>query len=266
MCHIICRSALCAILVLSLHALPVDAASSSSVQNRDIHSVWERFMPKPAPTLKARMIGPGRVVGDLPELRKVAAEGDWEFRQKGYEIYFAARQDLARGIYGLAVDAGDVPADMHLARFEQGVSGFHYSLDQVCRWADKALRGEAAWSTPEERQFLDWLLIDGVIDIRNGKAVPAGRVTHVLGAAQGKKRDFTTNLVHERLHILWDEDVAFRLVAKARWNALSEREKEAVYASLPGYSREREELILEEWFVRESETMALEQRRQLVGM
>jgi hypothetical protein len=199
-------------------------------------------------------------------VRAAAALPPWPWRQYGYELYFASSAELARSIYGLALETGDVAADMTLERFERGAQGFHYSLDQICRWAENLLSGRTSPRTGEERRLLDRLLLEGVLICRERKVVPGGAIHHVLGAAKGKKRSLADNLAHERLHVLWDEDKTFRNAGLSRWQALDGEEKQAVRASLPGYSPENEAQFVEEWTVREAEKLPPAQRKKLVGL
>ena len=251
----------------SLILFPQASATGEGFDRQSLERVWGRYVPKTELTPQQNSTAlPGRVVGDSPALRDFAAKSHWAGREVSYELYFASAPELARGIYGLALDSGDVAPDMPLDRFERGAQGFHYSIDQVCHWANLALRGQMAWHAPEERKLLDRLLLDGAVNLENGTVVPGQRIRHILGAAEGTKRGFAANLAHERLHILWDEDSSFKIDAFARWQDLSRAEKEEAYASLPGYSKEKEDQIIEEWAVRRTEKMPPEQREKLVGI
>lgn len=251
----------------SLILFPQAWATGEGGGQQSLERVWGRYVSKTETARPQNSTAfPGRVVGDSPALRAFAAKSDWAGREVSYELYFASAPELARGIYGLALDSGDVAPDMALDRFERGAQGFHYSIAQVCQWANRALRGQMAWQTSEEREFLDRLLLDGAVNLENGIVVPGRRIRHILGAAEGTKRGFAANLAHERLHVLWDEDSSFKIDAFARWQDLSRAEKEEVYASLPGYSQEKEDLIIEEWAVRRAEKMPPEQREKLVGI
>ena len=50
------------------------------------------------------------------------------------------------------------------------------------------------------------------------------------------------------------------------WQGLSPKDKEAVFASLPGYKKENENKLIEEWAVRRAERMVPEERQKLVGI
>ena len=231
-----------------------------------LHRVWERYFPKLTPRMTVFSELPGRYVGDSPELHAFSSTSQWAWRQSCYEIYFASAAELARSIFGLALDTGDVPHDMPLDRFEKGAQGFRYNVDQVCRWANKLMQGHIPTNTVEERRLLDWLFMDGVLNIHNGTVVPGGALRHILGAADGKKRKFILNLAHERLHVLWKEDTAFKVTSLTLWQSMSQKEKEAVYVSLPGYAKDNENKIIEEWAVRRAEQMPPEERSKLVGI
>ncbi|MDR2077129.1 MAG: hypothetical protein LBP61_09435 [Desulfovibrio sp.] len=254
-------------------------------KDRSLRKLWERYVPfaaqpqkdesrqppasppeNPAAPPENPAAAPGSCVGDSPETRAAAALSPWAWRQYGYELYFASAAELARSIYGLALETGDIGGEMTLDRFQRGAQGFHYGVRQICPWAENLLSGRTPPRTEEERRLLDRLLLEGVIVGRGGKVVPGGNIHHVLGAAKGKKRALTDNLAHERLHVLWDEDEAFREAGLSRWRALSGEEKEAVRASLPGYAPENEAQFVEEWAVREAEKLPAEQREKLIGL
>lgn len=254
----------CAIFSLQVHAAGENSTGPS--RQESLRQIWERYSPEREQFQGTPLELPGRLVGNSPELRAFAAASHWTWRGVSYELYFASAPELARAIYGLALDSGDVPADMPLERFERAVQGFHYSLAQVCHWANKVLRDQMRTHTVEERVLFDWLLVDGVINIKSGSVFPSEIIRHVLGAAGGAKRSFRTNLIHERMHIIWDEDRAFKAEALARWQGQSATEKEAAFASLPGYNRNNEPQLVEEWAVKAAEKLPVPQREKLVGL
>lgn len=181
-------------------------------------------------------------------------------------MYFANSPALARSVYGLAIHSGDVAASMPLERFEKGVRGFHYGIGQVCAWLNALLTGSMQFHTDEERRVVFWLLQDGAVDIVDARAVPSGRIRHVLGAAPGKKRNFEDTLCHERLHVLWDEDSAFANEYRTRWNSLGFTEKQSVRERLAAYAQGNEAQLIEEWAVYQAENMPKEERKVLVGL
>ncbi|MDR2161118.1 MAG: hypothetical protein LBO77_03120 [Desulfovibrio sp.] len=260
----------------ALPSQPDNPAPAVRRQDRLLRDLWNRYAPSSPRAAQSRdsaaaapekpCPAPGRCLGDSAETRAAAALSPWAWRQYGYELYFASAAELARSIYGLALATGDVGAQMTLERFERGAQGFHYGVLQLCPWAENLLTGKTVPFTMEERRLLDWLLLDGVLAGRWGKVVPGGEIRHVLGAARGKKRSLDANLAHERLHVLWDEDKSFREAGLSRWQALSEEDKQAIRASLPGYSRENEDQFVEEWTVREAEKLPAERRKRLIGL
>lgn len=252
------------LLLFCFSCLPCDRAAAAVAP--PLGDVWQHYISKMESFFPIMPSGPGRSVGDAASLQLVAASAHWKWRPVVYELYFESAPELARSVYGLALDMNDIDRDMPLNRFERGGQAFHYDVSQICRWINNVLHERVPVNTPQERRLIDWLFSDGVVDIKGGLAVPGEKVRHILGVAGGKKRSFAINLVHERLHIVWDENEDFRNDAKKRWQTLSEKEKQSVYESLPGYSKDREEQIVEEWAVREAEGLPPERRRLLVGM
>jgi hypothetical protein len=208
---------------------------------------------------------PGRSVGENAAPATFMRESAWKYRARTYELYFASSPVLARSVYGLSIQSGDVDKTMPLNRFEKGVRGFHYSVAQVCAWIDAVLADIRAVHTDEERLLMRWLLNDGIVKIVDGKAMPGGTVNHILGAASGKKRSFETNLRHERLHVLWDEDAAFSSEYRQKWNAMSAGEKQEVRKNLSTYSQSNEAQLMEEWAIYQVENLPEQERKKLMG-
>lgn len=177
----------------------------------------------------------------------------WPHRARTYEIMSAEGTVLAHMIYGIALFTKDISPSVTQDAFKAGVQGFHYSTQQISEWANLVLRKEFVSYDQEESVFLDKLVSDGVLTKSTAGFSTTGVITHVLGAAPGKKRDFALNLNHERLHVMWDEDAQFRQRSIEKWQSLSEAEKEAAYQGLKGYDRSNEDEIIEEWAVRENE-------------
>ena len=126
--------------------------------------------------------------------------------------------------------------------------GCHYSLEQVCAWLNDAFTQQKTL-TAEESALVGLLLQDGVLSVVNGRWQAGGHVRHVLAAAPGKKRDFAKNLRHERLHVYWDEDAAFRERETAAWAGLSEAERQKQRDRLKNYNQSNEQQLIEEWAV-----------------
>jgi len=196
----------------------------------------------------------GRVLGNWSERPSSLFNAVWPYRHNSYELLCADAATLARLIYGLALHAKDLDPSVDLARFERGAQGFHYGVDQITAWANDLLHGKFPLHSAQELALLGWLVEDGVLRAQDGALLPTGMAAHVLGAAPGKSRGLALNLDHERLHVLWDEDEAFRAERQAAWQALSDADKEAVYARLKGYDRTNQPQIIEEWAVYNAET------------
>lgn len=238
---------------------PSPTPSQSAIQK-----TWERYVRKiPVP---GAAVYPGRTIGEEAAIAGFMGNSAWRYRTTSYELYFSSSKELARSVYGIAVHSGDVDKSMELTRFEKGVRGFHYSTLQVCGWVDAVLGGTLPVQTDEEHRLLLWLLKDGVVNISNGKAVPAGSIHHVLGAAPGKKRNFEITLRHERFHVLWDEDPNFADAARKEWAALTETEKREIRKTLSAYAQSNEAQLMEEWAIFNAENMPDAQRKPLVGL
>ena len=62
-----------------------------------------------------------------------------------------------------------------------------------------------------------------------------------------------SDLRHEWLHVMWDEDDGFRHSFTAAWESLSQEEREAVFEDLSGYDRSNIPGIIDEWAVQTRE-------------
>lgn len=235
-------------------------------QNDNLRKIWEGYAGKTAQPQPRIEKYPGRLVGSDPTLAAFWNDSGWKYRASSYELYFASSASLARSVYGLAIQSGDVDATMPLERFEKGVRGFHYSAQQVCGWINAVFAERMPVYTDEEHRLIFWLLKDGVVHVVDGRAIPGTSIRHVLGAAPGTKRGFEPTLIHERLHVLWDEDPSFATEFKAKWDGLSTEEKQAARQGLAAYSQSNEAQLIEEWAVKQAESMPPEQRRTLVGL
>ena len=156
-------------------------------------------------------------------------------------------------IYGLALFTGDLDKSVTLDRFKKGAQGFHYSVEQISQWANSCLSNANPFYTQAEKTFFEYLKRDGVICKQGAQYYPCGQIKHVLGAAQGLKRDFKANLNHECVHVVWDQKAEFRNYWQKKWGLLSEEEKKQVYGKLKGYNPENTLQIIEEWAVYENE-------------
>lgn len=192
---------------------------------------------------------PGWIAGNWMDPPLTLFRETWRYRCTTYEILFSDSTRLAAAIYGLAVFTGDVPPDMDIDRFLRGAQGFHYTVGQIIDWAG----GTNGGHTSEERTFLKKIIEDKVILYQDGRFLPGGRVTHVLGAAKGRKRSLALNLNHERIHVYWDENLLFKAKWLARWESLSPEERQEAIDSLKGYNQEDELSLIEEWSVRQNE-------------
>lgn len=200
---------------------------------------------------------PGRTIGAVPAYAGESAfTYNWPYRAQTYELVFAQSAELAASIYSLAISAGDISKDVSRERFLRGVSGFHYSLQQVLDFVNGA---DFSQLHPEEHALISWLQDDGVIARNAEGQYQAGTsgIKHILGAAPGKKRSYELNLKHERLHVYWDQDEALQRTWQERYSALSANEKSAVHKKLKQYNQDNEPQLIEEWAVGELEHQAL---------
>ena len=240
----------------------------ASDKQQELHQLWERFAPGIHISLdKKENTYPfhGRILGDSQNFLH-SGPYNWAHESTVYELFFADQSKLARSIYSLAISEKDITADIALDRFERGVQGFHYDVVQISHWATKVLHRQMIIPLEEEQEFLRLMLADGVLNIARGEVVPSGKIKHVLGASTGKKRTIEQNLLHERLHVLWDEDEEFQRNNISAWKVLTETEKGEVSKALPGYSKEKELQVIEEWAVRQAEQLPVEQRKKLAGL
>ena len=244
---------------------PSPSPSLSPLSKEDvIRKTWEKYMAKAIVT--APYSYPGRSIGEDASIAGFMEKSAWRYRGTSYELYFASSRLLARSVYGLAIHSGDVDKTMPLERFEKGVRGFHYTIRQLCGWIDAVLRGDMATHTSEERQLILWLVEDRAVRIVNGQAVSTETIHHILGSSPGKKRSFELTLMHERLHVLWDEDPAFAETARKKWAALTDAEKGEVRKTLAAYAQSNEPQLMEEWAIYQAENMPEAERKRLIGL
>jgi hypothetical protein len=200
---------------------------------------------------------PGWIVGEWAKKPDSLFYDPWPYRKTTYEVLFPDKKSIARVIYGLALFTRDLDPSVSLERFERGAGGFHYDVEQVVEWAVAVTEKRWKIYTREEKEFLRKLVADRVILEDGGRVRPSGRFSHILGAAPQKTRSLALNLNHERIHVLWDEDPAFKERYTAKWRSLTPEEKSAVYKRLKGYNPEDEMQIIEEWAVRQNEDKPL---------
>ncbi|MDR1084622.1 MAG: hypothetical protein LBP22_07100 [Deltaproteobacteria bacterium] len=193
---------------------------------------------------------PHRIFYDSNDEIDALVNSAWKYKNRTYELYYNDTVKLARHIYNIAIFTNDITKEVSLERFEKGIQGFHYSIDQICSWINSK---SIDIFTYDELQLVLYLIADGIIVLKDGKFISAGKVNHILGVAPGKKRSMKTVSSHERLHVIWDEDADLKNEYTQKWRALSQADKDKVVSSLKGYSLSKEEQLIEEWFVRELE-------------
>lgn len=196
---------------------------------------------------------PGWIVGSWHQPPTHLLLRPWPFREQTYVILLPDKKTLARMIYHLALFARDLDPQISLEQFEGGAQGFHYSLTQLLDWLNSLTSDPQPTLSSETTLFIQQLLADGVIAKQGHSYHPNGRITHIIGAAPGHKRDLALNLNHERLHVLWDLNPDFRASWLKKWQALTPDQKQHILAQFKGYEQQDELHLVEEWAVRESE-------------
>jgi hypothetical protein len=206
---------------------------------------------------------PGDILGPKTAERRQAFADPWRYRANTYEIYFDDPAELARSVYSLALHARDIDESLPVETFVRGVLGCHYSVEQVCAWLngdDRSAAGEHRKLSREEARLVWMLLRDGALALKDGRFAPSGPIRHVLAASAGKKRSFADTLLHERLHIFWDEDEAFRARLQGQWQAMSTTEKAVAKQSLGRYASDNEAQLIEEWAIAKAEREGMDLR------
>jgi hypothetical protein len=191
-----------------------------------------------------------RIIGEPTKEIYDLFHDKWEYKSITYELFYDNRVSLAAEIYDLAIFTKDITSDMPLERFEKGVQGFHYSVTQVCDWINN---NKQIFLNPPQRQLFFYLLVDGIIQYANNKAVPTGNVKHILGVSPGNRRSMESAARHERFHVIWDENSNIRTEYTQKWQNMTPEEHDEIAESLRGYSLENESQLLEEWAVRSLE-------------
>ena len=216
-----------------------------------LEEIWNRYAQRVAPQPESTL--PGRLLGVASETRKAAFAASWRYRAVAYELHYEEPAALARSVYSLALHAGDIDTTLPVERFIGGVLGFHYSVRQVCDWLNAVITQSFPGPELDEETLAGLLLQDGVIRLQDGRFRPNGRITHILAAAPGKKRDFAANLRHERLHVFWDENAAFREREQATWSALTGAQQAEAKKALSRYASGNEAQFIEEWAIHRAE-------------
>lgn len=195
---------------------------------------------------------PGEIHGEPQGKGESAFSYQWRYRPQTYEMHFQHPEDLSRRIYALALAAGDISPTLPREKFYKSVNGFHYSAIQIADWLNQTRTSDMAL-TREENEFVGELLKAGIIVIGKDGYLPGNDIKHVLGAAPGKERTFAQNLLHERLHVFWDETPSMRDEAVEAWRKQTESEKSAALQRLKNYNLKNENQLIEEWTILEDE-------------
>jgi hypothetical protein len=222
----------------------------------EIQALWEKYAALLNQTEEASVAHQysGRIIGEWTEKPERMFFANWPYRGITYEMYFAQKKELGRKIYGLALFTKDIDRSINLEKFEKGAQGFHYSISQVVNWANAVLQGELQFNTNEEFILLYQLMEDEAISLVSGNWASTGRIKHILGVTPGRKRSLKLNLNHERIHVIWDEDPAFREKHTTRWNKLPESKQDEILKDFKNYDQTNINQIIEEWAVRQNES------------
>lgn len=218
-----------------------------------LEDIWTKYAPKDE-AVAGQSSAPGRVLGKSDRDRESVFQYNWRYRSVTYELHYDEPTALARTVYSLALHAGDIDKTLAPERFIGGVLGYHYSTEQVCAWLNDALDRKISSSAFDETVLVGMLLQDGVITLKDGRFQATGKIRHILASAPGKKRQFAANLRHERLHIFWDEDKAFREQGQQDWKNLSESARAEALKQLARYASGNEKQLIEEWAIARAES------------
>lgn len=218
-----------------------------------LEEAWKKYAGMAGQSEKpAEIETPGKIFGKAPGTGESAFDYPWKYRSRTYEMHYSNPLGLAKSIHSLALYAHDVSPDLPKEKFYRGVLGFHYSARQIAGWLNEALENHKELDA-SENALAGLMLSEGIIRLGKNGFEPAGSIKHVLGSAPGKKRSFARNLRHERLHVFWDEDEAFRSREQQAWRQLTDAEKADIRAKLKNYDPKNEAQLVEEWAVGRTE-------------
>lgn len=227
------------------------ALTASGAQAEVLEELWNKYAPDNFKD-EIQLPTPGAIYGQAPGTGESSFSYQWKYRPKTYEMHFQDPETLAKGIRSLALYAGDISPDLPPEKFYKGVTGFHYSAAQIAGWLNNVIRKKEELN-PEENAFAGEMLKNGIVKLGGEGFTPGEDISHALGSAPGKKRAFAKNLLHERLHVFWDEDQQMRDKARSAWDGMTESEKEEIRKRLKNYNQNNEDQLLEEWAILEAE-------------
>lgn len=207
---------------------------------------WDMYLAKVQAEPVCTRPCPGRLLASISPAFSEA----WKYRPMTYELHYDDTKTLARAVYDLAVHSGDIPVTTPREQVENGVQGFHYSVDQICTWIDDVFSGKRGTVSHDSLVLIGYLLKDSVVRVDQGKFKPVDPIRHILAASAGSKRTLDDNLRHERLHVFWDEDESFRQHVRSAWDAMSDAGRKEAENKMKQYANNFD-LRLEEWGVRE---------------
>ena len=223
-------------------------------QALELEDLWNKYFPDQQEVAASATPTPGRLLGNKNNERRTAFVHPWKYRHNTYELHYEDPAMLAATVYGIALHVGDIDESLKVERFIGGVLGYHYSMQQVCAWLNAVANGDFPLPKLDEMQLALLLLQDEILVVKDGHFISSGKVNHVLGSAPGKKRTFSDNLRHERLHVFWDEDASFREQSLSRWNELSAEKQDAAKKELSRYASGNERQLIEEWAIHQAES------------
>jgi hypothetical protein len=219
-----------------------------------LEDLWNKYVPLVDSGSSQAEAPIGRLFGAPTPEREAIYKDNWRYRSETYELHFDNPVDLARTVFGIALHAGDIDETIKQEQFVGGVLGYHYRTAQITDWLNDVVAQKVSSPSLDEGVLVGMLLQDGVIHVQEGRFQPTGRAGHVLAAAPGKKRSFEGNLLHERLHVLWDEDRVFQEQGKNAWKNLSDSDRAEALKKLARYASGNEQQLIEEWAIYRAET------------
>lgn len=225
--------------------------TASSAQAEVLEELWNKYAPDNFRE-EAELPAPGIIYGQAPGTGESSFSYQWKYRPRTYEMHFQNPETLAKGIRSLALYARDISPDLPPEKFYKGVTGFHYSAEQIAGWLNHVIRNNEELK-PEENAFAGEMLKSGVVRLGDHGFMADGEISHALGSAPGKKRSFAKNLLHERLHVFWDEDRQMRDDARSAWGRMSASGKDEIRNRLKNYNQNNEDQLIEEWAILEAE-------------